>query len=35
MRILLDTEKGNIILPRSFFSPLDKMNKVLADGGVS
>lgn len=34
MRIILDTEKGRIILPRSFFTQLDKMNKILADGGV-
>ena len=35
MRIILDTNKGRIILPKSFFSELDKMNKILADGGVS
>ncbi len=34
MRIILDTEKGRIILPKSFFPQLDKMNKILADGGV-
>lgn len=34
MRIILDTEKGRIILPKSFFTNLDKMNKILADGGV-
>ena len=33
MRIIIDTEKGRIILPKSFFSQLDKMNKILADGG--
>lgn len=33
MRIILDTEKGRIILPKSFFSQLDKMNKILAEGG--
>lgn len=33
MRIILDTHKGRIILPKSFFSELDKMNKILADGG--
>ena len=33
MRIVLDTEKGRIILPKNFFSQLDKMNKILADGG--
>lgn len=34
MRIILDTEKGRIILPKNFFTHLDKMNKILADGGV-
>ena len=33
MRIIVDTEKGGIILPKSFFTQLDKMNKILADGG--
>lgn len=33
MRIILDTDKGRIILPKSFFSNLDKMNKILAEGG--
>ena len=33
MRIVLDTEKGRIILPKSFFPQLDKMNKLLAEGG--
>ena len=33
MRIILDTEKGRIILPKSFFPQLDKMNKILAEGG--
>ena len=33
MRIILDTEKGRIILPKNFFTQLDKMNKILADGG--
>lgn len=33
MRIILDTEKGRIILPRAFFPQLDKMNKILAEGG--
>ena len=33
MRIILDTEKGRIILPKNFFPQLDRMNKVLADGG--
>lgn len=34
MRIILDTEKGRIILPKSFFPQLDKINKILADGGT-
>ena len=31
MRIIIDTEKERIVLPKNFFSQLDKMNKVLAD----
>ena len=33
MRIIIDTDKGRIILPKAFFPTLDKMNKILADGG--
>ena len=33
MRITLDTRLGRIIVPKSFFSELDKINKILADGG--
>lgn len=33
MRIILDTVKGRIILLKSFFTELDKINKILADGG--
>ena len=33
MRIVLDTDKGRIILPKSFFPQLDKINKILVDGG--
>lgn len=33
MRIIIDTTKERIVLPNSFFSQLDKMNKILADGG--
>ena len=33
MRIILDTDKGRIILPKAFFPTLDKMNKILAEGG--
>lgn len=34
MRIIIDTTKGRIILPKSFFTELDKMNKILAEGGA-
>ncbi len=33
MRIVIDTEKERIILPKSFFPQLDKVNKILKDGG--
>lgn len=33
MRIIIDTEKERIILPKSFFPQLDRMNKILKDGG--
>ena len=33
MRIIIDTEKGRIILPKSFFTQLDKMNKILQEAG--
>ena len=33
MRIIIDTEKGRIILPKSFFPTLDRMNKILAESG--
>lgn len=33
MRIILDTTKGRIIVPKSFFTELDKMNKILEEGG--
>ena len=33
MRIVIDTEKGRIVLPKNFFSNLNKMNRILADGG--
>lgn len=33
MKIVIDTEKGRIILPKTFFSQLDRINKILADGG--
>lgn len=34
MRITIDTAKGRIIVPKSFFSELDKINKILADSGT-
>ena len=33
MRIEIDTEKGRIVLPKSFFTQLDRMNKILAECG--
>lgn len=33
MRIIIDTDKGRIILPKAFFPTLDKMSKILAEGG--
>ena len=33
MRIIIDTEKGRIVLPKNFFVQLDKMNKILAESG--
>lgn len=33
MRIIIDTEKERIIVPKTFFPALDKMNKVLEEGG--
>ena len=33
MRIIIDTEKERIILPKSLFPTLDRMNKILAEGG--
>ena len=33
MRIIIDTNKGRIILPKSFFTELDKINKILKDSG--
>jgi len=30
---IIDTEKGRIVLSKNFFPQLDKMNKILADGG--
>lgn len=33
MRIISDTTKGRIILPKSFFTELDKKNKDLEEAG--
>lgn len=33
MRIIIDTEKGRIVLPKNFFTQLDKMNKIIEEGG--
>ena len=34
MRIIIDTEKGRIVVPKNFFIQLDKMNKILAEAGA-
>ena len=34
MRIIMDTTKGRIVLPKNFFVELDKMNKTFADAGI-
>lgn len=34
MRIIIDTEKGRIVVPKNFFNQLDKMNKILAEAGT-
>lgn len=34
MRIILDTDKGRIIVPKNYFTQIDKMNKVLEDAKV-
>ena len=33
MRIILDTNKRRIIVPKSFFTELDRMNKILEEAG--
>lgn len=33
MRITIDTEKERIIVPDTFFTQLDKMNKIRKDAG--
>lgn len=33
MRITIDTTKGRIVLPKNFFTKLDEINKILAEGG--
>ncbi len=32
MRIIIDTTKNRIIVPKSFFTELGKMNKILEEG---
>lgn len=34
MRITIDTETKDIIVPNSFFDNIDKMNKTLTENGV-
>lgn len=34
MRIIIDTEREAIVVANSFFTNIDKQNKVLADNGV-
>lgn len=34
MRIIIDTEKERIVLPKNFFVQLDKINKILEDSGT-
>ena len=33
MRIIIDTTKNRIIVPKSFFTELSKMNDILKEGG--
>lgn len=35
MRFTIDTELERIIVPDSFFTQIDKMNKVLAENGAA
>ena len=34
MRIIMDTTKGRIVLPKDFFVELDKMNKTFTDASI-
>lgn len=34
MRIIIDTEMERIIVPDSFFTQIDKMNKILSENGT-
>lgn len=33
MRITIDTAKGRIVVPKTFFTELDKINKILEESG--
>lgn len=33
MRIIIDTELERVIVPNSFYSQIDKMNKLLSENG--
>ena len=33
MRIIIDTNKGRIVVPKTFFTELDKINKILGESG--
>lgn len=35
MRIIIDTEKEQVIVPDSFYAQIDKMNEVLVKAGAS
>lgn len=35
MRIIIDTDKERIVLPKNFFTQLDKINKILEDSGTN
>lgn len=35
MRIIIDTEKGLFIVPNTFFTEIEKQNKLLKKAGVS
>lgn len=33
MRIVIDTDKERIVVPKNFFTHLDKINKILSEAG--